>query len=62
MTIATGAPIGRRRKLTKEQHRALADKHLSYVSLGCKRVAQMLALEFGISRETVRAYLNRRCV
>lgn len=63
MTIATGKPKGKPRKLTQEQHKQLAERHGLYIRLrleAAKHSEHQLAREFGISKTTVAAYLNRR--
>lgn len=52
----------RQRKLTAEQHRELAERHLLYLRLrleAAKHSPYRLQKEYGISRGTVQAYLNR---
>lgn len=53
----------RPRKLTPEQHKALADRSLLYMRLrleAAKHSPHQLAREFGVSECTLRAYLNRK--
>lgn len=63
MTVATGRPKGKPRKLTPEQHRELAGRHLKYVQLrvaAAQHSLYALAQDFGISVHAVRDYLNRK--
>ena len=63
MPMSTGRPMGRRRKLTAEQHKQIAERSFLYMRLrleAAKHSQHALAREFGISESTLRAYLNRR--
>ena len=51
------------RKLTPDQHRQLAERHLLYMRLrleAAKHSPYALAKEFGIAASTLREYLNRK--
>jgi hypothetical protein len=53
----------RPRKITAEQERLIAERHLHYVRLrveAAKHSPPALAREFGVHVDTVRAYLERR--
>ena len=65
MTIATGRPKGKPRKLTPEQHRELAARHFKYLQLrvaAAQHSPYALARDFDISESTVNAYLQRKPV
>jgi transposase len=53
----------RPKKLTAEQHKILAERHLLHMRLrleAAKHSEYALAREFGVAESTVRAYLNRK--
>lgn len=62
MTIATGRPKGRPRKLTQAQQKQLAERHGLYVRLrveAARHSPYALAKDFGVSQSTVQDYLDR---
>lgn len=63
MTIATGKPKGKPRKLTPEQHKELAARHFKYLQLrvaAAQHSIYALSRDFGVSQDTVRNYLQRK--
>lgn len=55
--------MARQRKLTPEQHKQLAERHLQYVRLrveAAKHSPYQLSKEFGVSLATLKVYLEKR--
>lgn len=54
--------MARARKLTKDQHRQIAERHLLYLRLRVEAARHSLptmAREFGVNEATIRNYLGR---
>ncbi len=62
MTIATGKPKGKPRKLTDSQHKELSDRHrvwMQYSIAAAAHSPHKICQDLRISNRTFRAYLNR---
>lgn len=53
--LVDGSRVVRPPKLTREQHKELAERHLLYL----KNTPRQLAKDYGISPESLRQYLRR---